>query len=242
MSLYAVTRDTGKALYAQIARHLERELNSAYAPGDALPSEADMAVRFGVNRHTLRRAIDELVDMGLVERRRGRGVFVLDTQLDYPIGAGTRFTENLAAMGLQAGNRILRKQTLPASERIAQRLEIGTAEPVHWIETLRTSDGHPLCVISHFIPAASFPRLFDDYLEGSLHRFLSSAHGCRLRRTESLVTAVLPQGDDARLLGMPQNRPVLRVKSVNLDERSGRPVEYAITRFRADRIQLRINP
>ena len=63
-----------------------------------------------------------------------------------------------------------------------------------------------------------------------------------LRRTESLVTAVLPQGDDESLLGMPQNRPVLRVKSVNVDERDGTPVEYAITRFRADRIQLRINP
>jgi len=53
---------------------------------------------------------------------------------------------------------------------------------------------------------------------------------------------VLPQGDDAKLLGMPQNRPVLRVKSVNVDERDGTPIEYAITRFRADRIQLRINP
>lgn len=242
MSLYAVTRDTGKTLYAQIARHLEREITSAYAPGDALPSEADMACRFGVNRHTLRRAVDELVEMGLLERRRGRGVFVLDTQLDYPIGAGTRFTENLAAMGLQADNRILRKQTLPAGAGIAHRLALETGEPVHWIETLRSTDDRPLCVISHFIPAAPFPALFGDYLEGSLHRFLSSAHGCRLRRTESLVTAVLPQGDDARLLGMPQNRPVLRVKSVNLDERNGRPVEYAVTRFRADRIQLRINP
>lgn len=57
-----------------------------------------------------------------------------------------------------------------------------------------------------------------------------------------LVTAVLPQGDDAKTLGMPQNRPVLRVKSVNVDDRDGTPVEYAITRFRADRIQLRINP
>ena len=63
-----------------------------------------------------------------------------------------------------------------------------------------------------------------------------------MRRSESLVTAVLPQGDDARILGMPQNRPVLRVKSVNIDQRDSRPVEYAVTRFRADRIQLCINP
>ena len=170
------------------------------------------------------------------------GLVSLDSQLDYPLCAGTRFTEKLAAVGIQASNRILCKQTLPASERIAERLALNTAEPAHWIETPRTTGKHPLCVISHFIPAVSFPALFDDYLEGSLHRFLSTVHGCRLRRMESLVTAALPQVDDARLLGLPQNRPVLRVNSLNLDERNGRPVEYAITRFRADRIQLRINP
>lgn len=242
MSLYTVARDTGEALYAQIARQLEKEVAALYAAGDCLPAETDLAARFGVNRHTLRRAIDELVDAGLVERRHGRGVFVLDTQLDYRIAAGTRFTENLAALGLDTANRILRKQRLPAIERVAERLGVPSGAPVFWIETLRTAAERPLCVISHFLPAERFPDLRDGYEGGSLHGFLATAYGVKLSRTESLVTAVLPQGDDARLLGMPQNRPVLRVKSVNVDDRDGTPVEYAITRFRADRIQLRINP
>jgi GntR family phosphonate transport system transcriptional regulator len=242
MSLYAVTRENGEALYAQIARQLEQEISSLYAPGDFLPSEGDLATRFGVNRHTLRRAIDELVDMGMVERRHGRGVVVLDSQLDYQIGTGTRFTENLAALGLFTVNRILRKQTLPAIKRVAERLQIAEGDPVHWIETLRTVDERPMCVISHFIPALRFPELLSRYTGDSLHAFLAAEYGCQLRRIESLVTAVLPQGDDAKCLGMPQNRPVLRVKSVNVDDRDGTPIEYAITRFRADRTQLRINP
>lgn len=242
MSLYAVTRDHGAALYAQIARQLEQDVTNLYAAGDCLPSEGDLAQRFGVNRHTLRRAIDQLVTVGLLERRHGRGVFVLDIQIDYQIGAGTRFTENLAALGLQAENRILRKQTLPAVARIAERLGLAVNAPVFWIETLRTTDARPLCVISHFISATRFPGLDEQYAGGSLHQFLAATHGCKLSRTESLVTAVLPQGDDARLLAMPQHWPVLRVKSVNVDDRDGTPVEYAITRFRADRIQLRINP
>lgn len=242
MSLYAVTRENGEALYAQIARQLEQEISSLYAPGDFLPSEGDLAARFGVNRHTLRRAIDELVDTGMVERRHGRGVVVLDSQLDYQIGTGTRFTENLAALGLLTANRILRKQTLPAIKRVAEHLQIAEGDSVHWIETLRTVDERPMCVISHFIPAQRFPELLSRYNGGSLHAFLASEYGCQLRRIESLVTAVLPQGDDAKCLGMPQNRPVLRVKSINVDDRDGTPVEYAITRFRADRTQLRINP
>ncbi len=242
MSLYAVQREYGLALYAQIAEQLRQDILHHFNPGDGLPSESDLAQRFGVNRHTLRRAVDELVEAGMLERRHGLGVFVLDHQLDYQIGHGTRFTENLAAMGLMAENRILRKQTLEAIPRVAERLQMTEGSKVHWIETLRLVDERPMCVISHFLPAQRFPHLMDDYEHDSLHAFLQSHHGCQLRRTESLVTAVLPQGDDAKSLGMPQNRPVLRVKSVNVDERDGAPVEYAITRFRADRIQLRINP
>lgn len=242
MSLYAVSRDSGEALYAQIARQIEHDIGNLYAPGEGLPSEADLALRFGVNRHTLRRAIDELIDAGMLERRHGRGVFVCDAPLDYQVAAGTRFTETLNAHGLTSDSRILRNQTIPANERVAQRLALEVADPVLWLETLRSVDTRPFCVISHFIPAARFPEVGTRYQGGSLHRFLADEYGCVLRRTESLVTAVLPQGDDARLLAMPQNRPVLRVKSLNVDERDASPVEYAITRFRADRIQLRINP
>lgn len=86
MSLYVVNRDSGLALYAQIAQQLELVVHNQYASGECLPSEGDLAVQFGVNRHTLRRAIDELVEAGLLERRHGLGIFVLDTQLDYQIG------------------------------------------------------------------------------------------------------------------------------------------------------------
>ncbi|MDY6850420.1 MAG: phosphonate metabolism transcriptional regulator PhnF [Thermodesulfobacteriota bacterium] len=169
MSLYTVARDTGEALYAQIARHLEQELAKMYSPGDCLPSENDLAARFGVNRHTLRRAIDELVDLGLLERRHGRGVYVLETQLEYRIEGGTRFTETLAALGFQTNVRILRKQSLPAIERVAGRLGIQVGDPVFWIETLRTAEERPLCVISHFIPAGRFPEVMANYEGGSLH-------------------------------------------------------------------------
>jgi GntR family phosphonate transport system transcriptional regulator len=241
MSLYAVSRDSGQALYVQIAQRLEQEVNQLYGPGDGLPPEGELALRFGVNRHTLRRAVDELVDAGLLERRHGKGVFVLDTNLEYPIGSGTRFTENLGSLGLSTSSRIVRWQQCPASVRVAERLGLPVGATVHWIETLRSANERPLCLISHFLSAERFPDLRQQYLGDSLHAHLNTVHGYTLRRTESLVTAVLPQGDDARLLGMPQNRPILRVKSLNVDAHTATPIEYAVTRFRADRIQLRIN-
>ena len=76
---------------------------------------------------------------------------------------------------------------------------------------------------------------------GSLHTCIQHHYGLQLKRVESLVSAVLPQGDDASLLCMPKTQPILRVKSINVNERDGTPLEYALTRFCADRIQLRIN-
>lgn len=242
MPRYAINRNTGEALYAQIGRQLEDEILRLYQPGDGLAPEKELALRFGVNRHTLRRAVDELVDAGLLERRHGIGVFVVAVPLDYRIGGQTRFTETLAAQGLESDSQLLKSQPIAADGGVAQRLGLEPGEPVTWLETLRSTNGQPLCVISHFLPAERFPLVAEAYAGGSLHQFLKDRYGCVLRRTESLVTAVLPQGDDARLLAMPRNRPVLRVKSVNVDDRDGTPVEYAITRFRADRIQLRINP
>lgn len=241
MSLYAIDRDTGITLYAQIAEVLERDYVRQGAPGDRLPSEGDLAARFGVNRHTLRRAVDELISGGLLERQHGVGIFITDQLLDYRVGTNTRFTQTLADIGVSTNTKVIRKMVAPAPAGVARHLALSPDGPVLWVETLRLADGLPFCVISHFLPVEPFNETLDGYTGGSLHEYLESSCGA-LRRTESLVTAILPQGDDARLLGITQNRPVLRVKSLNVLGQDGTPVEYAITRFRADRIQLHINP
>ncbi|AAZ98254.1 Transcriptional Regulator, GntR family [Thiobacillus denitrificans ATCC 25259] len=242
MSLVALQRNGGEAIYSQIAKLLKGEIASFLSPGACLPSENELAERFGVNRHTIRRAVEDLIAAGLLERRHGKGTFVLDAPADYVLGSGTRFTETFESLGKTASSRVLRKLVIPARGGVATRLRLAENDPVVWIESLRLADDRAICVISHFLPRQAFPDVLADYPGGSLHEHLAVRHGLKLRRIESLVSAALPQGDDASLLGMAQNQPVLRVKSVNVDERDGTPLEYALTRFRADRIQLRINP
>lgn len=237
-----INRGNGVAVYRQIQRQLEDEIRSLRRPCDALPAEAILAERFGVNRHTLRRAIDGLVADGWIERRHGLGSFVLDKPVDYDIGARTRFTETLETLGHKTESIVLRKLRMPAQGGVASRLQLDAGEPAIWIETLRCVDDKPFCVISHFLPEALLPGLLDDYAGGSLHEFIEANYGWPLQRIESLVSAALPQGDDARMLAMPATQPVLRVKSVNVRQRDGTPVEYCLTRSRADRMQLRITP
>lgn len=238
MSLFALDPQPGEARYRRIAQELEREITATGKAGVALPPEQDLADRFGVNRHTLRRAVDELVNAGLVERRHGRGVFILRDPIAYPIGSTTRFTSTVACLGRAADSRLVRKQLIPAQGGVARRLALAQGDPVVWFETVRLADAVPLVLISHFLPATRFPGLVDAYDGGSLHELLAARWDTTLSRHESLVTAALPLGDDAELLAMPRNRPVLRVKTINRITADGTPGEYALSRFRADRVQL----
>ena len=241
MSVYRIARNEGGLpIYRQIRDVLVNEIHDLYKAGDSLPAEAELALRFGVNRHTLRSAIDELVTEGCVERRHGIGVFVLEPAINYSIGGSTRFTETLQSQGKNTTSRVLRKLVVPANGTVASRLQIQDGEDVIFIETLRTVESNPFCIISHFIPFRGFSDLLENYEKGSLHEFIKVNFGLELERSDSLISSVVPDIADASLLNMPRHVPVLRVKSLNLDQNLKEPIEYAVTRFRGDATQLSV--
>ncbi|MES9865821.1 MAG: phosphonate metabolism transcriptional regulator PhnF [Candidatus Thiodiazotropha sp. LLP2] len=243
MSVQHIQRGEGSLpVYRQIRDALRQEIHNLYRAGDSLPSEAELALRFNVNRHTLRRAIDELVSDGLVERQHGKGMFVLTPTIDYAIGPHTRFTETLEALGVTTQSQVIRKQVVPARGGVADRLDLKEGNEVVFLETLRKVEGKPFCVISHFLPHDLFPYVMESYDGGSLHQFLEKHYATQVERSESLISAVIPESDDAALLNMPRNSPVLRVKSINVVVNTRKPVEYVVTRFRGDATQLSVQP
>src|ERR1700722_2435986 len=240
MSLYAFDPSSRIPLYLQISQAIGNEVRTHYRPGTQLPPEPVLAERFEVNRHTLRRAIDELVGAGLVERRRGLGVFVLDGPHNYGIHKHTRFTRTLEGAGATTESIVLRKLVVPARDGVARRLELAEGVDVIWVETLRKANDRPFSVISHFMPAELPPRVYCDYEGGSLHDFIADRLGIALERRYSLIATQLAERNDATLLGIPRHQPILRIKSVNADALTRRPIEYAVGRLRGDRVELEV--
>ena len=102
-------RATGMALWRQIATELEDEIRERrLLSGTRLPTEMELAQRFGVNRHTVRRAVASLEDAGLVRAERGRGTFVQTDVLDYRLDRQTRFSENILRADRQPSGDVLR--------------------------------------------------------------------------------------------------------------------------------------
>jgi GntR family phosphonate transport system transcriptional regulator len=232
-------RGSGTALWRQIEETLAGELVAGvWLPGTQMPTEADLANRFAVNRHTLRRAVAALEERGLVRVEQGRGTFVQEHVIDYTVGKRTRFSEIISRQRRDPGGKLLRALTVPAPPAAARELGLRTGQPTILIERLGSVDGHPINVASHWFPARRFSRLIEAFEEaGSISKALRRLGVADYTRRTTRVMARLPDADEARLLQQPKNRPVLVTESVNVDA-NGKPIEYGVARFAADRVQI----
>jgi GntR family phosphonate transport system transcriptional regulator len=209
-----------------------------YAPGDKLPTEADLARRFGVNRHTVRRALAELAEAGLTFARRGAGVFVTQAPTEYPLGRRVRFHQNLRAAGRLPSRQTLSIETRQADTREAGALSRAPGETVHVFEGLSLADGQPIALFRSVFPARPFPDL-TDALErtGSVTAALREAGVTDYIRAWTRVTAKLATATQALHLQTREGAPLLRTVSLNVDP-DGQPVEYGRTWFSGDRVTL----
>ena len=223
-------------VYRELADILRREL-SDFRAGDFLPAEVQLAERFGVNRHTLRRAIDELVFEGSLLRRQGKGTQVLERPLIYPMAADSAYSQSLSAQGLGVEAVLLKRRYCFASREEAQHLGLSEMAPMIELQTLRKLDGQPVSLIRHRYCASHAP-LLADYNGGSLRQYLSE-RDLPLIRTQSLIGARLPNREEAALLMMPRHLPALSVFTLSRD-RDGRAVELAQSTSRSDRFQYQV--
>jgi GntR family phosphonate transport system transcriptional regulator len=225
-------------LYLQIADELRRNIEeSIYQIGDQLPTEAELSARFGVNRHTLRRAIEVLRQEGLVRVDRGRGMFVSAAPIPYPLGKRVRYNEALKAHGLQASYQTLRIAEIPADAAIAKRLELTIGDPVILFERLSLADQKPISISSSYFPSQPFPDLLEQCQQCHSISKLFQAYGCDHIRRSTRVSARSVQPRDARLLELPLSAPILLTESINVDQQE-RVIEYGVARFRGDRMEL----
>ena len=226
-------------VWRQIRDDLTAEISEdRYTAGDRLPSEAALAARFGVNRHTVRRALKDLADQGLVHARRGAGVFVTGAQISYRLGPRTRFRRNLAEGGHSGRRDVLRAETLPANGAEAKALALKKGTPVHVLETVALADNVPIAYAIAAFPAALAPGFLEAHArDGSITLALKSCGISDYKRRSTRLVATRATGTMARHLKLGEGAPALRAVSVNVLP-DGTPVEYGQTWFASDRVEL----
>jgi GntR family phosphonate transport system transcriptional regulator len=236
-------RQEGIALWRQIAERLRAEIASgAPAPGARLPSEVVLAHRFGVNRHTLRRALEELARAGLIRISQGRGSFVADDVLEYAIGPRTRFSEWVRRHNREPSGRVLRLEEVAAEAQVARGLGIAPGAAVILLERLGLADDRPVSLTAHYFPAGLGPGLMATLRAGAgISEALAAIGIADYRRAVTRVGARMPTPEEAVLLRVPRSRPLLAAENVNVDA-AGRVVEFGLARYPTPRVQLVFEP
>ena len=239
MTEIQIERGIGIAAWRQIETHIRDEIASgALPPGQRIETEDQLSRRFGVNRHTVRRALASLAENGLLSIEQGRGTFVRDQVVDYPIGSRVRFSEIIAAQNHEPSGQLIRSESTRAPAEVAKRLGTRRGTPVLRLDTLNLSDRVPIGLATNWFPARRFPDLVAVLSKtGSITAALAHHGVDDYRRVWTSLVARMPGREDADLLRQPPNRPVLVADSVNADA-EGTPVQFSRTRFASERVQV----
>ena len=207
-------------------------------PGARLPSERELCDSHGVSRVTVRRALAELVEEGLVEAVAGSGWFVSSGPVSEPPNALMSFSAMGAARGLRASSRLLEVGVRPATLDEAEQLAMVPADDLFEVRRLRLLDNRPVAIDYSRVPLARVPTLTEhDFGVESLYAVLEAA-GVHPSRAVFAVEAVPCTPDQAELLEVAPGAPLLLARQSTFDQ-DGRPLELGLIAYRGDRYRFR---
>ncbi len=239
------TRATGSAAFSPLYRQIKDLLVQAldrgdWKPGDAIPSETELALSFQVSQGTVRKAVDELAAENLLIRRQGKGTFV---STHHEARVRFRFLRLAPNQGeaQPAESQILDCKRVRASIEIARALELKPGDPVVAIRRLLSFASVPTVVDDIYLPGVLFKGLTADLLSGyvgPLYGFLETEFGISMVRAEEKLRAVSADQDMSALLGIPKDTPMLKVDRISYTY-ADRPVELRMGHYVTDRYHYR---
>ncbi|MFN3362626.1 MAG: phosphonate metabolism transcriptional regulator PhnF [Allorhizobium sp.] len=235
-------RQKGVALWRQISDRIRANiLAGLYDKTGMVPAETALAEEFGVNRHTVRAALAALAQEGIVRAAQGRGTMITQRdKFDFPIGRRTRFSEGIGEQARDLKGILLSSAREIASADLVRRLKLNPGDEVLRLDGIRKADGRAVSRSTMWFPAERFAGIDRAFAEtGSITRALSHCGVDDYVREVTEISAVHAEPDDVVHLELTPGAIVLVTRALNTDP-AARPIQYAVTRFPADRVQFTI--
>jgi DNA-binding GntR family transcriptional regulator len=228
-----IDRSSPVPLYFQLAQYLERAIEAGeIGQGDRLDNELQLAAQLGLSRPTVRRAIQYLVEKGLLVRKRGVGTSVVHAKVRRGVEL-TSLYDDLARSGQRPTTKVLFNRVEPANRAVAAALGLTEGTPVIALERLRYALDEPIALMRNYL-VKSVTGLTTETLEQTGLYELIRADGIRLHAAVQSIGARVAAGPEARLLGETKRAPVLTMERTVYDDH-GDAIEYGSHIYRASR-------
>lgn len=231
----------GVPLYVQIRESFRLRIQSGELEvGSQLPSEETLAKDYGVSRMTLRRAMNDLVEEGLIVRKHGEGTLVFSAKVTRDYATLTSFYEDAQSRGLKPSSRVVKKKIIKADSEIAKNLMINEGEPVFNIIRLRlVEDNMVMAVHDLYIPVSLCPWIEDTNLEQASLYDLYDRHGLPIAWGSQIVEARSATEEQAKYLNIESDSPVLYSERVSYTSKN-LPVERVVAVSPGDRFSIKL--
>ncbi|MFF9209912.1 MULTISPECIES: GntR family transcriptional regulator [unclassified Streptomyces] len=222
--------------YYRIKKRL-LEMTDARPPGASMPPERLLAVEFRTSRTTIRKALQELVGEGRLDRVQGKGTFVARPKVYRTLDL-TSYTEDMEAQGLRPASQTLEIGYVTADAQLAGLLGLVAGDRVLRVERLRLASGEPMAIEATHLPDRRFPGLRANLAKyTSLYTALAEQYGVRLAEADETIETSLATPREAGLLGTDVGLPMLLLSRHSRDA-EGRPVEWVRSVYRGSRYKF----
>jgi GntR family transcriptional regulator len=226
-------------LYFQLKQTIEQLIEAGDWPPDTqVPSERRLCEQFHISRITVRQALAELERDGRLVRSHGRGTYVAELAIRKPVYPLVSFTHDVREHGMEPGARVLQFELAPPAPAVTTALQLKPGEQMVLLKRLRFADQAPIAVETVHLAVSRCPGLLSENLnDRSLYETLGREYGIVPTRAEQQWQAVACPAEDARLLEVAPDTPVLRIEQTTFDA-EGRPFEHLESFFRGDKFIL----
>ncbi len=230
-------------LYFQVAAAFESAItNGRLPPGTRLDNEIQLAESLGLSRPTMRRAMQYLVEKGVLVRRRGIGTRVVQPKVRRPLGLSSLY-EDLATSGQTPTTEVLSLKVEPASDDLAPRLAVAPGTDVSVLVRLRSAAGTPIArmcnYLPHTIPGLAEALTDDALIEHGLYQVIRGI-GVQLHAADQTIGARTATSEESRLLAERRGAALLTMQRTAYDDR-GRVVEYGTHIYAASRYSFSLS-
>ena len=231
-----MSEELNKPLYSQIQEYIaELILSGKLAPDAKIQSERDFSEELGVSRMTVRKAITELVNEGLLERKHGSGTYVAKPKITYESHELANYVQAMQARNIAAASQLLEFDEIVASRRLAESLKIEIGNQIYRVAMLRFANRVPVILERVFIPCTLCPHLEEwDLEKSSVYDLLTDVYHINPGRISQTVEAVIASDTVALQLRVSEGFPLLMLSRVISGKESQKPVVYSQDFLRSD--------
>ncbi|WP_040345600.1 GntR family transcriptional regulator [Neobacillus bataviensis] len=228
-------------IYLQLREVIRNKIDEGeYLPGTAIPSENDFAEIYGINRLTVRNAIDALVNEGMLKSVQGKGVFVSGKKVDHDLETIGGFTQSMQEKFTSVSTKEIVKSLRSAGEKYARIFDIDPMDKIYYIKRICYADKIPISIEEIFIPQYVVPKLegidLSVFSLGEVYNF----YGIQINHAVQSLDLTKLEQKDKRFLGIDTDLAVMLLESTNYDVKE-RVIEYNRTYARSDKCNFNVN-